>query len=450
MGAHVAGSGRAADMSGFTPLDDPAALPSAYLRAAAPPPEAPPLAGAATAEVAIVGGGFSGLSAALHLAERGVSVILLEARDLATGGSGRAFGQVVPYAKHGEAHILRHFGNAAGTRLIEALGRGPDLVWELIDRHGIACDDRRSGLIFAAHAASAEGGLRDRAAFWQARGAPVEMLDAGQCAALIGSHRYATAMIDRRGGHINPLAYAFGLAHAAARAGVRLHAQSRVTSLAQDGGGWRLLTDAGAVRAGRIVICAGAYADDLWPGLRQTVIPIRAHQLVTVPLSANLRATILPGGQSLTDTRRLYSGIRLLADGRLHLSVDGAGFGRSGETYADKAAQRARGLFPQLGEIAFEEGWTGWVDMSADQYPHLHRLAEGAWAVIGLSGRGIAFGTLLGREVARRLLDGDKAETFMPVTPLKRIAVRPFAAPLVGALMSWYRVRDRIELGGAG
>jgi len=437
-------------VSGFTPLDDPAALPATYLRAAPPPPEAPALSGDATAEVAVIGGGFSGLSTALHLAERGVSVILLEARDLASGGSGRAFGQVVPYAKHGEPHILHHFGEAAGTRMIEALGRGPELVWELIDRHGIVCDDRRSGLIFAAHAASAEGGLRARAAYWQARGAPVEMLDAGPTAALVGGRRYAAALIDRRGGHINPLAYAYGLAHAAQRAGVHLHAQSRVTAMTREGAGWRLRTEGGSVLARTLAICAGAYADDLWPGLRQTVIPIRAHQLVTAPLSANLRAGILPEGQSLTDTRRLYSGVRLLPDGRLHLSVDGPGFGRSGAAFTAKAAQRARGLFPQLGEIAFEEAWTGWVDMSADQYPHLHRLAETAWAVIGLSGRGIAFGTLLGRELSRRILDGEHAELFMPVTPLKRIAIRPVAAPLVGTLMAWYRLRDRAELGSVG
>lgn len=437
-------------MSGFIPLDDPAPLPATYARAAATPPEVLALAGDAKADVAIVGGGFSGLSTALHLAERGISVVLLEARGLATGGSGRAFGQVVPYAKHGEPHILRHFGDAAGTRVIEALGDGPAVVWDLIDRHGIACDDQRSGLIFAAHTSATKGGLRDRAAFWAARGAPVEMLDAAQCEATIGSRRYTTAMIDRRGGHINPLAYAYGLARAAERAGARLHGRSRVTSIAPENGGWRLRTTGGSVLADKVVICVGAYADDLWPGLRQSVIPIRAHQLVTAPLSANLRATILPGGQSLTDTRRLYSGIRLLPDGRLHLSVDGAGFGRSGVTYADMAAQRLRRLFPQIGEIGFEESWTGWVDMTTDQYPHVHCLADNAWAIIGLSGRGIAFGTLLGREMASRLLDGDKAATFMPVTPLRPIVVRPFAAPLIGALMSWYRLRDRAELGGAG
>jgi len=437
-------------VNGITPLDDPAALPAAYLRTSAPPPDAPPFAGEATTEVAIIGGGFSGLSAALHLAERGVGVTLLEARGLGTGGSGRAFGQVVPYAKHGEPHILQYFGEAQGGRIIEALGRGPALVWDLIDRHDIACDDVRSGLIFAAHSEAGLAGLKVRAEFWQTSGAPVELLDAGRTSALIGSTRYAAALIDRRGGHINPLAYAYGLAHAAARADVKLHTQSRVTTLAREGQRWRLGTAGGSLRADRIVICAGAYADDLWPGLRRSVVPIRAHQLVTAPLSANLRRSILPEGQSVTDTRRLYSGARMLPDGRLHLSVDGEGFARSAVTFRAKAAARARRLFPQLGEIAFEEAWTGWVDMSADQYPHVHRLADTAWAIIGLSGRGIAFGTLLGREVSRHILDGEDADVFMPVTPLKPIAIRPVAAPVVGALMAWYRLRDRAELGKDG
>ena len=432
------------------PMDDPASLPAAYRRLAPPPPDAPALSGDAVADVAIVGGGFCGLSAALHLAERGASVALLEARGIASGGTGRAFGQVVPYAKHGEQHLLHHFGEAVGTRLIEAIGRGPVLVWELIDRHGIECGAQRSGLLFAAHTTASEAGLRKRAAYWQARGAPVEMLDAARTASLVGSARYGAALIDRRGGHINPLAYAYGLASAAQRAGAQLHADSRVLSLAPEGSGWRLRTAGGSVLARSIVVGPGAYGDDLWPGLRQSIVPIRAHQLVTAPLSQNIRATILPEGQSITDTRRLYSGTRLLPDGRLHLSVDGDGFSSRAATYRDKAARRARGLFPQLGDITFEEAWTGWVDMSSDQYPHLHRLADSAWGVIGLSGRGIAFATLLGREVSRRILDGEAADSFMPVTPLKPIAVRPVAAPLVGGLMAWYRLRDRLELGSAG
>jgi glycine/D-amino acid oxidase-like deaminating enzyme len=433
----------------IAPIDDPSPVPETYQRRSPAEPDAPPLQGDATADVVIVGGGFCGLTAALNLAEAGLSTVLLEARGIASGGSGRAFGQVVPYAKHGEPHLLAHFGEAIGTRIIEALGRGPDVVWDLIDRHGIACDDQRNGLLFAAHIPSAVPGLEARAAYWRTKGAPVETLDGTQTAAHVGSGLYARALLDRRGGHINPYAYAIGLAVAANRAGAQLHAESRATSIAQDDDGWRVGTAKGSVRAKRLVLCGGAYGTELWPGLQRSVVPVRAHQLVTAPLSENIRASILPQGQSITDTRRLYSGARMLPDGRLHLSVDGSGFGES-IVYREKAAERVRRLFPQIGEPVWDEAWTGWVDMSADQYPHLHQLAGNAWAAIGLSGRGIAFGTLLGREIARHILEPGHPDIFMPVTPLTPMALRPVAEPLVAALMAWYRLRDRAELSKAG
>jgi len=430
----------------YCPLDDPSPLPRAYLHAAPDLPPCPPLADRASVDVAVVGGGYTGLSAALHLAERGARTVVLDARSIGEGGSGRAFGQVVPYAKNDHRHTLARFGPQAGERLIDALGRGPDLVWELIRRHGIACEARRVGLVFGAHSSAAIGALEARSAFWSARGAPVELLDARAAARLLGSDLYPVALLDRRGGTLNPLAYARGLARAALHAGVRVHEHSRVLSIERTGRDWRLRTARGEAAARHVVIATGAYTDGLWPGLQRSIVPMRAYQLVSRPLPERVARALLPDGHAVTDTRRLYSGVRMLADRRIHVSVDGPAFDSRGQAYARKADARLAALFPDLGRVEWEEGWSGWVDMTSDQYPHLHEPAPGLWIGIGLCGRGIAFATLLGRDIGLHLA-GEAGHAFLlPATPIEPIRVRRFAAPLVGALMTWYRSLDRIEL----
>ncbi len=167
----------------------------------------------------------------MHLAEAGVDVAVLEANEIGWGASGRAFGQVVPYLKLGHTAILRHYGAERGQRMIDAVAAGPDLVFELINRHGIECWPVRTGLIFAAHSAAGRRDLEHRTAYWQNRGAPVEMLHGTRCAEAIGSPLYQAASLDRRGGNINPFAYARGLAHAAVAAGAVIHTQARVQRL---------------------------------------------------------------------------------------------------------------------------------------------------------------------------------------------------------------------------
>jgi glycine/D-amino acid oxidase-like deaminating enzyme len=429
------------------PLDDPTPLPEPYTAGAALRLAAAPLRDRVTAEVAIIGAGYTGLSTALHLQAAGVSSVVLEAREVGWGGSGRAFGQVVPYAKHDHVHLLAHFGRDVGERMIAMLAGGPDLVFGLIERHGIVCDAVRQGLIFAAHTPAAAGVLEERARFWEKRRAAVSFLDAKGMTELTGSTYYPAGLLDRRGGCLDPLAYARGLGHAAVGAGIRLFEQSRVTRISPNQGRWAVHTGEGVVDAEIVVIATDAYTDEVWPGLQRSLIPLRGYHLATAPLSENVRKTIMPGGQSLTDTRRLYSGIRLRSDGRLHVSTDGPAFSADAHAAADKAARRVQHLFPQLGAPVWQTEVAGWVGMTTDQYPHLHSLAPGVWAAIGLSGRGIAFGTLLGRELSKRILGVAESECAMPVTPLRATVVRPFARPLVGGLMNWYRIRDRSELG---
>ncbi len=433
-------------MAAAGPVEDVTPLSLAYAQAAPPPLNAPTLNERLKADVAIVGAGYTGLSSALRLAESGSRVVVLEAREVGWGGSGRAFGQVVPYAKHDDVSVLRHFGPDWGERLVTGLGGGPDLVFELIARHGIACEANRAGLIFAAHHASAIAGLDRLANFWRDRAADVERIDGEAVMTMTGSRYYQAALLDRRGGTLNPLGYARGLARAAVNAGAVLFESSRVLGLQRTGGTWTLRTAGGEIEAPDVVLATDAYTDDLWPGLRQSLIPLRAYQLVSAPLSDNLRRSVLPGGQSLSDTRRLYSGIRPRPDGRLHMSVDGPAFSNGGAPFTAKSSRRLRDVFPQVGDLAWDYAVAGWVGMTEEQYPHIHRLGPGVLAAIGLSGRGIAFGTLLGREVFRRLSGVAEQDWMLPDTPLRPIRVKPFARPLVGALLNTYRLLDRWDL----
>jgi glycine/D-amino acid oxidase-like deaminating enzyme len=416
-----------------SPSADPAPLPRSYAMGA-PAPETGALDTTVEADVAVIGAGVAGVSTALHLRELGRDVAVLEAGEVGAGGSGRAFGLVVPYAKRDHEEIKRSFGEEAGARIIDAVASGPDLVFGLIARW-----------VLGAHTEGAAAGLGTLAAYWQGRGAPVECLDAAATERLVGSRYYLGALLDRRAGGVNPHAYTRGLAGAALGSGARIFTQSRARCLTREGSRWRIDAASGSLRANHVVIATDAYTDDLWPGLKQSLVPLRAYQLVSEPLSENLRAAILPERQLLTDTRRLYAGVRLRADGRLHMSVDGPPFSIGGRANIAKAERRIRKLFPQIGNVAWSEEWSGWVAMTADHYPHLHRLAPGLLAAIGFNGRGIALASLVGRDVARRIAGFPESELFLPVTELRPIRFHAAMRPFVSALIDWYRLRDAME-----
>jgi glycine/D-amino acid oxidase-like deaminating enzyme len=429
----------------YSPTDDPCPIPDFYASFAPPAPTMAQLHGSHRTAVAIVGAGFTGLSAALHLAERGIAPLVLEAKEIGWGASGRNFGQVVPYFKHDQDHVLRHFGPNTGERLIAAAGSAPDLVFALIERHGIACTPVRNGLIFAAHSPAGRESLARRTTFWQSRGAPVEMHDGEDAAAFIGSRFYAACSIDRRGGTINPLAYVRGLAAAATKAGAEVATGTPVTALDRIASRWRLTTPRGDVVADTVILATNAYTEHrLWPGLRQSIIPMRSYQLASRPLSENVRRSILPRYQPLTDTRPLFSGVRLHPNGRLQASADGPAFYGSGGAFVAKLNRRLGTIFPQIGALDWEYRWNGWIAMTLDRYPHLHALAPGLWAGLGYSGRGIGLATLMGREIAGRVAGIAEQDLALPVTPLKPRWVTRAARPLVNSLLTYYRLQDAV------
>ncbi len=431
------------------PIDDPAGTPPSYWAATASPgPEVPVFDARMQADIAIVGAGYTGLSAALHLAERGLSVLVLDAHEPGWGASGRNNGQVVAALKHEPHEIEAHFGIERGRELIRAVGAGPDLVFSLIERFQMDCEARRCGIVTAAHSQTAFSDLRRRVESWVARGVPLEALDARDLAKRSGTEFYTGGCLDPRGGAINPLGYVRGLARAVQECGGAIRRDARVRSIRRGDGGWHLALDKGEVIATKVILATNAYTDDAWPGLRRTFLPSRTPQLVSAPLGENQRRSILPGGEIMSDTRYLTVGVRMHPDGRLHL---GGGNGTAGgETPAlyEELARQGRRLFPHLGELAWEFRWTGHMAMTADRYPRLFELAPDAATALGYSGRGICTATIMGRELARWASGAARIDDLvLPLSTFRTLPYYPLRDLIVEGAVLYHRLRAQLAAG---
>ncbi|MFD1381616.1 NAD(P)/FAD-dependent oxidoreductase [Fodinicurvata halophila] len=279
-------------------------------------PDTPPLREDLQSDVTVVGGGYTGLSTALHLAEKGVSVTLLEAEHPGWGASGRNGGQVIPGLKEDPDTIEEMFGPEMGRRMVRLSGAAPDLVFSLIDTYGIDCGAVREGWIQSAHNAEAVRTCQERAEQWQRRGADIEALNKQQVDDLLGSEAYHGGLIDRRGGGVHPLNYTLGLARAAIAQGARVFGHSRVISLDRRSDGFLVRTALGSVHTGKVVLATNAYTPDLTGRLRRSMVPACSVQVATAPLSENVRRSILPYGHVASDTRKLLVYYRLDEHGR--------------------------------------------------------------------------------------------------------------------------------------
>jgi len=398
--------------------------------ATAPPaPAAPPLRGRVEVDVAVIGAGYTGLSAALHLAEAGRSVAVLEAAEVGFGASGRNVGLVNAGMWVLPDVLPQRLGDVHGARLLRLLGDAPALVFELVARHGMACEASRQGTLHCAVGAPGLAGLRQRAAQWQRLGAPVELLSRDETAARVGTGAYAGALLDRRAGTIQPLAYARGLAHAALAAGAALHGGSPVTGAEDLGGAWRLAIEGGGqVDARAVVVATNTYTrpGGPWSSLAAELVRMPYFNLATRPLPADLRRAILPGGEGAWDTRTVLSSLRPDAAGRLVFGSIGA-LRPPGHGIHLRWGRRALlRLFPALEDVAFEHEWYGWIGTTADALPRFHALARDVVSFSGYNGRGIGTGTVFGRELARLVLGEIGAADL--ALPERTIVPAPFRA----------------------
>lgn len=387
---------------------------------ALPAPVTASLGGDIHADVAVIGAGYTGLSTALHLAETGKRVVVLEARAIGHGGSGRNVGLVNAGMWIMPDDLIETQGEKWGNTLITALGNGPATVFSIIERHGIECEALRNGTLHLSVGSAGfdELGLREQQ--WQALGAPVKRLDRADTARLTGTGAFSGALLDQRAGTVQPLGYAHGLAAAAQAAGAEIYTETPVTRARHEAGKWNLTTPAGSVNAPWVVVATNAYSAQV-PGFafaaqqkELTLLPF--FQLATEPLGTDDLARILPERHGCWDTRTVMTSIRLDKAGRLIFGSVGALDAFSLGTQKSFARRTLTRLYPFLSDVRLTCFWHGQIGMTADALPKFHRYGPNAIGVNGFNGRGIAPGTVFGRAMAEHIADG--RDMILPDVPL--------------------------------
>ena len=400
--------------------DGPSPMPSSLWAATTiRPPPYPILQGEVHTDVCIIGGGITGLSTALALADKGKSAVVLEAAEIGWGASGRNNGLVAPGLKRDPWQVRRILGAERGERLLRYSAEAPARVFGLIKQHGIDCDANDSGWIQAAHSRRALALIKRRVADWQALDAAVEMIADGEVAARRGTDFSAGACRYASGGSINPLAYTHGIAAAAAAAGAELYEQSPASVIRRNGDRWLIGSTYGGVVAGAIIGCTNAYNDSI-EQLRGSVLPLRTAQIASYPLPRQVAASILPGSAAASDTQRLLTSFRLTADRRLIMGGATATAGDEHIGLIKRLHKAARARFPQLGSVPWQFGWSGYLALTPDHLPQIVRVDDGFIAGVGCNGRGIAISTAMGTSMAELICGQDDRECSVPVREPKR------------------------------
>jgi glycine/D-amino acid oxidase-like deaminating enzyme len=391
---------------------------------APPPPPTTTLAEALSSDVVIIGAGYTGLSTALHLARAGKKVVVLEAVEIGFGASGRSSGLVNAGMWVMPEDLISTLGPVYGQRLINLLGEAPREVFALTAQYGMQCQSDHRGTYHCAVGNSGLKQLQGRVEQWQRLGAKVELLDAQATELRTGATGYRGSLFDPRAGTIQPLAYVRGLAQAAITEGASVYTSSKVESFERMGAEWFVKTTAGSVRAQWLVVATDVYSAGPASLVRKEQVLLPYFHVSTAPLSHNVRKSILPNGGGGWDTKTILSCFRLDAAGRLIVGSVGALEAVGLHIHRNWARRHIRRLFPQLGDFDIETEWYGRIGMTSDHLPRLHTYGPNSIGINGYNGRGIAPGTVLGRELARHIL-AEVALEGLPL-PVSKVGVPAF------------------------
>ncbi|MBX2879409.1 MAG: FAD-binding oxidoreductase [Granulosicoccus sp.] len=425
-------------------------LPDSLWAATAPQgPSTEALAANTSVDVAVIGAGFTGLRAALCLAEAGKRVTVVDAGDIGWGASGRNGGQVNPIGHETPQSIAKHWQGshdpAHADRFTRCVIDSADELFGLVRRHQIECDAQQNGWIRAVHGNSAKAHFNAMCEGWSAAGAELSQIDAQRVRELSGCHGYGSGWICPRGGSVQPLAYARGLAQAAIEAGAVIHTHTVVNELQRMQDNWLLRTPQADLKADQIILATNGYTDQLCSGLQKSIVPVVSIQAATEPLSDEQVNTILPGRHTFADTRRVIYYFRKTAQNRLVFGSAGFSDEVPGPSDVQRIRQGLSRVYPMLDKIRIDFIWGGRIAVTQDHLPHIHQPSEGLWSGLGFNGRGVAMSTVMGRLLAELALGSLPDAMPIPVSQIKSYPFHRFHRLGSKAVLHWSEWLDRRE-----
>lgn len=408
-----------------------------------------------TVDVAVIGGGYTGLAAARALAKHGLAVALLEAHSFGWGASSRNGGMVLTGLKLSPGELIAKYGREQARKLFAASLAAIDCVEQIVAEEQIECDFARHGhLLVAAKPAHAAALDSEAALLAREFGHPTRVVPRDALRSEIGSDAYYGGLVDETSAGINPARYAAGLAHAAARAGAHIFDRTPVERIMRDAPGthaghcYRVITSGGELRARAVFAATGGYTGAAFPALRRRIIPIGSYIIATEPLPDVLAQEVSPQGRMIFDSKHFLYYFRLTPDRRMLFGGRAGFFPETPATVRESAAILRRGMlhvYPQLRDARIDYAWGGTIDCAFDMMPHAGRL-DGLYYALGYAGHGVAMATYLGTCMAGQIAgasgENPLAGLPFPGAPLGLYRSTPWFLPFVGA---WYKVLDWVS-----
>jgi len=399
------------------------------------------------ADVCVIGGGFSGLSSALHLAEKGYRVVLLEASTIGWGASGRNGGQIVNGFSRDLITVEQRYGAEAARAIGEMALEGGKIIRQRIEKYDIRCDFK-AGNVFAAFTSKQMHGLEAIQRNWQQHGHQgLELLDSADIRQHVNTSLYIGGLLDHQGGHIHPLNLCLGEADAFESLGGCIYEQSAVTAIEPSGDKQLVRTLAGSVSADKVVVCGNAYLGNIVPQISNKIMPVSTQIVTTEILGEDLCRQLMPGQTCIEDTNYMLDYYRMTADHRLLFGGGSTYGGGEPENIITKLRPQLERIFPQLKGIGIEYAWSGNFALTMTRIPHFGVIDHSIFFIHGYSGHGVTASHLAGNLISE-VIDGH-AERFnhfsqLPFYPLP--GGRLFRIPLSVIGSWWYIARDKLGI----